>query len=139
MYEHMIISNSGLGLKMGRRCWRTVMAFAGKLWQRLVATRVAEVTVGTAGTPGRRGRRRRQPEDHGRPGQDLLLLPPDVMRVRGGRLSRSHRIPSVLLILFLRDVVSGGHDLLSFSQRPLHYCEHILTSRCCSSSLVFTS
>ena len=122
------------------------MAFARKLWQGLVATRVAEVTVGTAGTPGpgRPGRRwwwrrrwRRHPQDHGRPGQDLLLLPPDVVRRSG--VSRGHRVPAVLLILLLPDVVSGGalgsvHDLLSFSRPPLHHhCGH---TQLCSARFV---
>ena len=128
---HMIISNSSLGLKMGRRWRRTVMVFARKLWQRLVAARVAEVTAGTAGTPGPRWRWRRHPEDQGGPGQDLLLLPPDV--VRGNGVSRGHRIPAVLhLILFLPDVGSVAlgsvHDLLSFSQPPLHHREHVVVS-----------
>ena len=115
---------------MGRRWRRTIMTFARKLWQRLVAARLAEVTVGTAGTSGR-GWRWRHSEDHGRPGQDLLLLPPDVVRDNG--VSRGHRIPAVLhLILFLPDVGGGAlgsvHDLLSFSQPPLHHREHVVVS-----------
>ena len=96
-----------------------------------MVTGVAEVAVGAAGAPGPgwRGRRRRwQPQDHCRPGQDLLLLPPDVMRRVGGwhSVSRGHRAPADLLMLLL----SGGalgvvHDLFSFSPPPLHHvCEH---------------
>ena len=96
------------------------MAFARKLWQRPVVTRVAEVTVGTAITSGpvRAGRRskwrgRGHSQDYGRPRQDFLLLFPNVVRC-GCNLSRGHRAPAVLLILPLQTagVVSGGGALL---------------------------
>ena len=133
------ISNSSLW-SQGRRLQRKVVAFGRKCWQRLLATRVAEVTVWAAGAPGPgwRGRRRRRgPQDHCRPGQDLLLLPPDVVRRVGGwhSVSRGHRAPAALLIL-LGGTLGVVHDRSSFSPPPLHHlCGH--TTLFNSSSLWF--